>query len=53
MSWFEMLKVGGAVMSSGGGTDALFGVRYGGKSFKGKKCNCKECKANKECEKCG
>lgn len=30
MKWWEIIKEGGAVMSSGGATDSLFNVTYGG-----------------------
>ena len=41
MKWWNIIKEAGAVMSSGGGTDALFNISYGGKKCKCEdECNC-------------
>ncbi len=37
MNWWNIIKEGGAVMSSGGGSDALFNVSYSGSKKKRKK----------------
>ena len=46
MKWWNIIKEGGAILSSGGGTDALFNISYGGKK---KDCNCGgECQCDVE-----
>jgi hypothetical protein len=46
MKWWNIIKEGGAILSSGGGTDALFNISYGGKK---KDCNCGgDCKCDME-----